>query len=204
MWAYGLIPEEMGPALCRANLTPLRKKDGGVMPIAVGEILRRLVGKAILSTGVAKEEVSFLSPDQVGVGVARAVETVGIGFATLLEHFGPHSNSWAMAQIDVCSAYQEVSRLCVLQGAQRETPSLYNFLRLAYTRTAPLYASGRTLYSESGVHQGCPLGPVAFSVAIQDLIRHVTAHMGLIWNIWYLDDGLLVGSPEQISQALAY
>jgi hypothetical protein len=28
--------------------------------------------------------------------------------------------------------------------------------------------------------------------------------MGLIWNIWYLDDGLLVGSPEQISQALAY
>ena len=28
--------------------------------------------------------------------------------------------------------------------------------------------------------------------------------MGLIWNIWYLHDGLLVGSPAQISQALAY
>jgi hypothetical protein len=199
-----MIPEDMAPALCRANLTPLRKKDGGVRPIAVGEILRRLVGKAILSTGVAKEEVSSLTPDQVGVGVPRAVETVGIGFATLLEHFGPHSNSWAMAQIDVQSAYQEVSRLCVLQGARRDTPSLYNFLRLAYTHTAPLYASGRTLYSESVVHQGCPLGPVAFSVAIQDLIRHITAHMGLIWNVWYLDDGLLVGSPENISTALAY
>ena len=49
------------------------------------------------------------------------------------------------------------------------------------------------------MHKGCPLGPVAFSVAIKDLIRHITAHMGLIWNIWYLDDGLLVGSPEQIS-----
>ena len=111
MWAHGMIPEGMGPALCGADLTPLRKKDGGVRPIAVGEILRRLVGKAILSTGVAKEEVSSLTPDQVGVGVPGAVETVGIGFATLLEHFGPHSNLWAMAQIDVQSAYQEVSRL---------------------------------------------------------------------------------------------
>jgi hypothetical protein len=68
MWSHGLIPEDMGPALCGANLTPLRKKDGAVRPIAVGEILRRLVGKAILSTGVAKEEVSSLTPDQVGVG----------------------------------------------------------------------------------------------------------------------------------------
>ena len=41
-------------------------------------------------------------------------------------------------------------------------------------------------------------------MAIQDLIRHITAQMGPIWNIWYLDDGLLVGSPEQISQALCY
>ena len=62
MWAHGLIPEDMGPTLCGANLTPLRKKDEAVRPIAVGEILRRLVGKAILSTGVAKEEVSSLTP----------------------------------------------------------------------------------------------------------------------------------------------
>ena len=28
MWAHGLIPEEMAPVLCGANLTPLRKKMG--------------------------------------------------------------------------------------------------------------------------------------------------------------------------------
>ena len=40
--------------------------------------------------------------------------------------------------------------------------------------------------------------------AIYDLIRHITANMGLMWNMWCLDDGLLVGSFERISQALAY
>ena len=62
MWAHGLIPEEMATGLCGANVTPLRKMDGGVRPIAVGEVLRRLACKTLLSTVVAKEErkVGFL------------------------------------------------------------------------------------------------------------------------------------------------
>ena len=33
MWAHGKVPQDMAPALCGANLTPLRKKDGGYGPL---------------------------------------------------------------------------------------------------------------------------------------------------------------------------
>jgi hypothetical protein len=63
MWAHGLIPKEMAPVLCGANLTPLRKKDGGVGPIAVAEVLHRLACKTLLRTCVAKEETSAMAPE---------------------------------------------------------------------------------------------------------------------------------------------
>jgi len=37
--------------LCAARLIPLRKKDGGIRPIAVGDTLRRLVAKWLLASG---------------------------------------------------------------------------------------------------------------------------------------------------------
>ena len=37
--------------------SPLRKADGGLRPIAVGEVLRRLACKTLLNTAVANDEV---------------------------------------------------------------------------------------------------------------------------------------------------
>ena len=53
-------------------------------PIAVGEVLRRLTGKALLLTGTAREEISAMAPEQVGVGVPRACESVAIGLNSVI------------------------------------------------------------------------------------------------------------------------
>ena len=194
----------MGPALCGANLTPLRKKDNGVRPIAVGEVLRRLTGKALLSTAAAKDEISVLAPEQVGVGVPRACETVAIGVTSLVHQLGPHSQQWALLQIDISSAFQGVDRTCVLQGAQSDAPTTFNYQKLTLGRSTPLFTSGRMLYSEAGVPQGCPLGPLGFSLGIQPIIREISQRMGLMWNVWYLDDGILVGDPARLGVALEF
>jgi hypothetical protein len=204
MWAHGLIPEEMAPVLCGANLTPLRKKDGGVRPIAVGEVLRRLACKTLLSTGVAKEEVSLLSPEQVGVGVSRGAESVALGFGSLLGCMGPHAKGWAQLQVDVSAAFPTVSRQHVLQETTKDAPSLYNALKFSLSRSSPVYCGDKILYAETGVPQGCPLAPVAFSLAIQPILRTISKSMGLIWNVWYLDDGLMVGDPDKLGEALAF
>ena len=165
MWAHGLIPEEMAPTLCGANLTPLRKKDGGVRPIAVGEVLRRLACKTLLSTGVAKEETSLLAPEQVGVGVSRGAESVVLGFSSLLCCMGPHAKNWAGLQVDVSAAFPTVSRQHVLHQTSTEAPSLFNGMKFCLSRSSPVYCGDKILYAETGVPQGCPLRPVAFNLA---------------------------------------
>ena len=92
MWIKGELPMEHGPLLCGANLTPLRKPDGGVRPVAVGETLRRLAGKVLLSTGVAKGQVASLAPVQVGVGVPGAAEAVVIATQNLVNTLGGTAN----------------------------------------------------------------------------------------------------------------
>jgi hypothetical protein len=58
--------------LCASRLTPLRKPDGGLPPIAVGDMIYRLVTKAIIRHSNRRD---FLLPHQLvsaaGVGMSR-------------------------------------------------------------------------------------------------------------------------------------
>ena len=45
--ALGNVPAEVLPYLCGACVSPLPRPDGGVRPVAAGEILRRLVAKVL-------------------------------------------------------------------------------------------------------------------------------------------------------------
>ena len=61
----GVLPAEAVPYLCAARLIPLRKKDGGVRPIAVGETLRRVVAKWVMRGSEARALAEGLAPTQV-------------------------------------------------------------------------------------------------------------------------------------------
>ena len=59
--AAGQVPSSIRPYLCGATLLACKKKNGGLHPIAVGEVLRRLVSKCLtLVTGPAS--LSELAP----------------------------------------------------------------------------------------------------------------------------------------------
>ena len=55
--AAGNAPTSIAPWLAGAPIFPLKKKHGGIRPIAVGEVIRRLVGKLILNDQNVKSEV---------------------------------------------------------------------------------------------------------------------------------------------------
>ena len=69
----GGVPEEVAPYLAGARLHAAIKKDGGLRPIAVGNLLRRLVGKCCVAR-LQERASGILSPHQVGVGVRGGAE----------------------------------------------------------------------------------------------------------------------------------
>ena len=60
-----------------------------------------------------------------------------------------------------------------------------------------------TILSCCGVQQGDPLGPLGFAITLQPIVERIKAEVpGLILNSWYLDDGTLMGSAEDLAKAL--
>ena len=52
----GALPESFSDLLLSARLLPFKKKDNGVRPIAVGEVLRRLVAKVAFKQVLPKAQ----------------------------------------------------------------------------------------------------------------------------------------------------
>ena len=66
---------KLSPYLCGATLLPNRKKNGGLRPIAVGEVLHHLTSKC-LSSHAQRDAFQYLTPHQVGVGAKVGYESI--------------------------------------------------------------------------------------------------------------------------------
>ena len=147
--------------------------------MAVGETLRRLVGKVLLSTPSAKEQTVTLRPVQCGVAVPNATESIAMSVQSLANTLGNGSN-WACLQVDFTNAFNCLDRSAILSAAALRTPTCFNYLRFAYGTPAPLYIGGQTLFSLTGTHQGCPLGPLGFALGLQDVLEDLQSRAGLL------------------------
>ena len=65
----GKAPSCLSPWLCGALLTALLKKGGGVRPIAVGEVIRRLASRLCCLAVRPSLPSVFIPYGQVGVGI---------------------------------------------------------------------------------------------------------------------------------------
>ena len=65
----GLFPIFISKALCCASLTALSKKKAWVRPIAVAEVLRRLIAKC-LANEAKSEAIELFDSLQLGVGIS--------------------------------------------------------------------------------------------------------------------------------------
>ena len=71
--AKGEAPLSVAPFLAGATLTALPKKDDGIRPVAVGEVLRRLTAKCLCHA--FKEQAStYFFPLQIGVAQTLGTE----------------------------------------------------------------------------------------------------------------------------------
>ena len=83
----GQLPSQVAKFICAAKLIPLKKPGAkmAIRPIAVGETLRRSVGKVAMASEVLQDAVKNLVPSQVGVTVEGACKTVPMALQRLVE-----------------------------------------------------------------------------------------------------------------------
>jgi hypothetical protein len=111
--ARGNAPAMIAPYLCDAALTALAKQSGGIRPIAVGDILRRLVAKYLAQT-VHSWARDIFAPLQVGVAVPAGAEVLIHSIRGLVTAHGSDP-SVSLLQIDFKNAFNQVDRATFIQ-----------------------------------------------------------------------------------------
>jgi len=114
----------VSPFLAGGSLTALLKKDGGIRPIAVGDVLRRLTGKALVR-GQKEKMVTYFYPLQVGVAVACGAEAVVHGWKIVMDQFSGDSDVVAL-KVDFDNAFNNANRAEIL--SLEHFPELYGLL----------------------------------------------------------------------------
>ena len=199
--ANGHIPPHARDLLFSANLTALRKKDGGIRPIAVGNTFRRLAAKVICQPAV-RSLAPDLIPIQLGVGVpggceaaSHAIRSVFSGDANL----DPPNGNF-LVKLDMRNAFNTIRRDHLLEQCHLHAPSVYNLAHLSYSEPSILAVGESSIPSESGIQQGDPLGPLLFALGVNDIARSITTPI----NIWYLDDATVGGTLTAVCANLRH
>ena len=198
--AAGQSPSFVLPHLCGASLFAVRKKCGGFRPIAVGEVLRRLTSKC-LANAARHSAFSSLTPLQLGVCVKGGCEAI-IHAASHLMSSSSINQRWTLL-LDFSNAFNCINREAMFAEIRHRIPSLSAWMESCYACQPFLLLGTDSICSCVGVQQGDPLGPLGFALTLHPLIEKIRAEVpGLLLNAWYLDDGTLMGSPEDLATAL--
>ena len=197
----GKAPEVIAPLLAGAPLVPLKKKDGGIRPIAIGEIIRRLFSKVACRSVIVSMK-NYLSPLQLGVRTPNGCEMIIHGLSACIEKCGANPNI-AMLKIDFENAFNLVSRDAIFSRVRAICPSISAWVEYCYKKPGKLWFGGYDFFSAAGVQQGDPLGPLLFAIVLHSLVLELKEEFSdMKLNFWFLDDGTLVGNHEDLRGAI--
>jgi hypothetical protein len=115
------VPICIRPFLFGARLVALVKKDGGLRPIACGEIFRRLAGKLLCVLHKQHLHDLFLERSQVGVGVPAGADAMVFAARNAARQL---SDGYGVVKLDFRNAFNEVHRSAVLDATAKFLPGL--------------------------------------------------------------------------------
>ena len=120
----------LAPWLIGAPLTALNKKQGGVRPIAVGEVLRHLASCLCCVAVRSKLPDVFIPAGQVGVGIKGGLEAAIHCLSSFIES---HVDDQDLClKIDFSNAFNECKRGSFLRCVHTQFPELFAWSQWSY------------------------------------------------------------------------
>ncbi len=197
--ARHLASQQVDPAgllpLLNNRLIPL-DKNPGVRPVGIGEVLRRIIGKSLLSV-LKNDIVEAAGASQVCAGHPSGCDAAIHALRQVFDSVG----SDAVLLVDADNAFNRLNRAVALHNIRYVCPPISTILTNIYRSPSRLFVTGgMELSSEEGTTQGCPLSMAMYalsSVPLIDKCQHVLSNGDTV-QVWYADDAAAGGNLSSL------
>ena len=156
-------------------------KCPGVRPIGIGEVVWRIIGRAIIS--IIKDDI------QAAAGTAQlcAGQEAGCEAAVhTMKQVFKSPDADAIILVDATNAFNTLNRENALRNIQHLCSPIAKALINTYRDDAQLFIDGETLMSQEGTTKGDPIAMAMYGIAIIPLIRRLTNEQ--VQQVWFADD----------------
>ena len=180
--------------LCASRLTAIRKPNGGIRPIAVGESLYRLIMSAILEK---KFDPASLLPCQLGVKSPGGIDPIARGFELAAEGKLDQPYKFGVS-LDGINAFNEIGRDGTSEAIYTYNPKVWRTFKWAYGSYSDLVVGKWVILSRQGVRQGDNLGPYFYSMGSRPTIEALQQYLGPGRKVvCYLDDTYVLSIDDR-------
>ena len=178
---------------CR--LIPLNKNPG-IRPIGVGEVLRRIVGKAV--TWTLKEVFcESAGPLQTCAGHQAGAEAAIHGLKAVFEDKGTD----ASLLVDASNAFNRMNRLVGMHNIRITCPEVSTYIINTYRSPSRLFITGGgEILSQEGTTQGDPLAMPWYAINTRTLIDRLRMIVSDVKQAWLADDSAGGGSLRNLHE----
>ena len=142
-------------------------KNPGVRPIGVGEVLRRIVGKAILSV-IKPEIVSSAGNLQLCAGQASGCEAAVHAIGDIFDE----QSTDALLLVDADNAFNCLNRKVLLHNIRYQCPPMAIYISNCYSTPSRLFVLGGVeILSSEGTTEGDLLSMPVYAIGITPLLE---------------------------------
>ncbi|XP_063591446.1 uncharacterized protein LOC134768559 [Penaeus indicus] len=177
------------PLSLKHNVRFALDKKPGCRPIGIGEVLRRIIGKAIMDV-VVDDVKTAVGNLQVCVGQQAGCEAAIHAVRKIYED----PNCEAVLMVDAANAFNNINRKATIHNIEIKCPSIAQYIKNTYSQPAKLHIYDKqtntceTIASNEGTTQGDPIAMAMYALGLLKLQDHINFSDTNIKQVAYADD----------------